>query len=116
MFNILAVAGLLFETYHSIPFSDIHSNKMFFVSFTVVWTTVLCEVLRQQFGLTSSTYSYLLAWVIPLSLLASLYAINREINRMLNGTLEELHHPWQVVHYIENIEYKLQDEIDREGV
>ena len=35
---------------------------------------------------------------------------------MLNGTLEELHHPWQVVHYIENIEYKLQDEIDREGV
>lgn len=114
-FNLLALTGLLYENYHHMPFRNLHDNRLFFVGFSILWLMNFCKAIALLMKL-DDTWAGCLFAVVLLGIVASFRAISAKLGRVMNGTLEELEHPWQVIHFIENAEQKMQNELEQKGI
>jgi hypothetical protein len=111
LYNILALSGLLYINYYRLTFKNIKENILFFPCLSVIWVFEIILFLNSLLQLGEGQRIYMLILIIPATLLASVYIIQRQINRVLNSNLESLEQPSLVIHFIENMQKRMNDSL-----
>lgn len=115
-YNILALGGLLHQNYYTLPFKNIQQNILFFPCLCIPWSLSTILFLNTRFELGPNNLHYTISILLPIILFTSHYSIQKQTYRILNSSIEELTHPFHIIHFVENIEKKLKDPISYTGI
>jgi hypothetical protein len=110
-YNVLALGGLMYESYFNLPFRNIKENTLFFSCLSIIWAFEIILFLNSHIDFGEIHFWYFLALVLSTVLFASYRIIKSQISSILNSKLEVLEYPSHIIHFIESIESKMKDKI-----